>query len=217
MGPPFGREGARLWPPIPRLWEGQTVCIIAGGESASEEASLEKIRGKAKVIAVNNAFRLAPWADLLYACDAKWWDEYRDPQDGLAAWTETRIPIKVSLTATIGEVHRLPYDADAPGLSLDPLRLHTIGGNGGGQAMNLAVLMGASRIVLIGFDMQGEHWHGRHPHPLTNPGADNFEKWIDAIGKTAPDLAKVGVEVINASRRTALNCFARRDLAEIFP
>jgi hypothetical protein len=30
-----------------------------------------------KVVAINTSFQLVPWADMLYACDGKWWDHYK--------------------------------------------------------------------------------------------------------------------------------------------
>ena len=50
-------------------WAGDTCCILATGPSLTP-AQAEYAKGKARVIAVNDAWRLAPWADILYACDA---------------------------------------------------------------------------------------------------------------------------------------------------
>jgi hypothetical protein len=46
--------------------------VLAAGR-ASPPADVEACRGKTRVIAVNDAYRLAPFADVLYACDEKWW------------------------------------------------------------------------------------------------------------------------------------------------
>ena len=50
-------------------WAGDTCCILATGPSLTPDQA-EYAKGKARVIAVNDAWRLAPWADILYACDA---------------------------------------------------------------------------------------------------------------------------------------------------
>jgi len=88
------------------------------------------------------------------------------------------------------------------------------GGNSGFQAINLAYLWGASRIVLLGFDMQvgrgGEsHWFGSHPdgHGFGNPTI--FDSWIKHLKILARDLNDQGVDVFNATRETALTCFTR--------
>ena len=45
-------------------------------------------------------------------------------------------------------------------------RVH-FGGNSGFQAINLAFLWGATRIILLGFDCKAvagkDHWFGQHP------------------------------------------------------
>lgn len=119
--------------------------------------------------------------------------------------------------------------AFGPGLSLDPARINVCGapgpdgtsGNSGFQALNLAVLMGAARVILLGFDMGfgagGEvHWHRPHAwrDPRTGSGLHNptqrlFDRWIRGFAAALPDLARAGVSVLNASRRTALDCFPR--------
>jgi hypothetical protein len=93
--------------------------------------------------------------------------------------------------------------------------IHT-GGNGGYQAVNLAYLMGAKRICLLGYDMQmtddRAHWFGQH-QSTTNPNAAMCKKWGSNFDGLYADLVSEGVEVINCSRETALNV-PRMDLDE---
>ena len=44
---------------------------------ASRQTKRQYVQGKARVIAVNDAWRLAPWADILYACDGRWWRHHK--------------------------------------------------------------------------------------------------------------------------------------------
>ena len=53
-------------------WRGETAVIVAGGPSAAG-VPLEVARGQAKFIVINDSWRLAPWADALYASDFAWW------------------------------------------------------------------------------------------------------------------------------------------------
>lgn len=99
-------------------------------------------------------------------------------------------------------------------------RLH-FGGNSGYQAVNLAFLFGATRIVLLGFDMQRTdgkvHFFGIHPYHRTEadgPTASLLADWANKFNDLAADLKAEGVEVINASRSTALRCFERKDIEE---
>lgn len=102
------------------------------------------------------------------------------------------------------------------GLSRDPEVINE-GANSGYQAINLAYHAGARRIVLLGFDMQRtgdrSHWFGDHPGRLNVPSP--YEAFRRNFGPLAADLAAEGVEVINASRETALECFRRAALESI--
>lgn len=82
--------------------------------------------------------------------------------------------------------------------------------------MNLAYLFGARKIILLGFDMQSadgkSHWHGDHPGPLNRSSA--FKTWIKNFDILARDLRDAGVDVVNATRVTALNCFQKANLED---
>lgn len=100
---------------------------------------------------------------------------------------------------------------DEPGLCLRPGRIHT-GLNSGYQAIGLAFMWGAARIILLGYDMQrgprGEsHHHGDHEGGLPNLGT--MHEWTRRMVQLGIDLRTCGIDVINATRRTAINCFER--------
>lgn len=100
---------------------------------------------------------------------------------------------------------------DDAGLSLNANRIHA-GGNSGYQAIGLAFIWGAARIVLLGFDMQktgGKNHHfGDHAGGLPNLG--DLPTWIRRLHVLAIDLRRRGVELINASRETAIPPFIER-------
>jgi hypothetical protein len=51
------------------------------------------------------------------------------------------------------------------------------------------------------------HWHPDHPGRLhTFP---NYAVWIGNFNQLAVDLKRVGMVVINATRRSALECFPK--------
>lgn len=92
----------------------------------------------------------------------------------------------------------------------------TYGGNSGHQAIHLAYNLGASRILLLGYDFGGQgHWFGDHPQPLFS--GHNFDMWLTEMAYLAQALAGKGVEVINCSRESAITCFPRKTIAEIDP
>lgn len=103
------------------------------------------------------------------------------------------------------------------GLSFDPEYIHT-GGNSAYQAVNVAVLLGVARVILLGLDLKygaggKKHWH--EDHPDRNPSESQFKMWIENFRGTLPDLARAGVDVVNCSRDTALDCFSMAALEDV--
>lgn len=156
------------------------------------------------MIAINTSFRAAPWGDVLLAPDARWWKVY-----GFEAHRDFRGELW-TCDPTVGNVNWVEC-VDDPGLSTHPGRVH-FGGNAGYIAIGLAYLFGAARIVLLGFDMQRtggrDHHHGDHEGGLPNLGAD-LASWRHRMIALARDLRERGVDVLNATRDTALTCFER--------
>jgi hypothetical protein len=171
--------------------------ILASGHSMTQEQAAA-VRGLGTVIAINRTYELAPWCDILYGCDAKFWQYYPDALDCPAR--------KISVEFDHPEVERWPY-SESPGLGL--YKLHS-GRNSGYQAINLAYLLGATRIVLLGYDMHGEHWHPQHKPPLSM--IQNFRDWVPRFDQMARDLKKQNVSVLNCTPGTRLKVFRRKTL-----
>lgn len=197
---------------VPRLFPNATIVCIGGGPSLTA-ADVEMCRGRAPVVAISDAWRLAPWADVLYSCDPTWWrvhggvPAFGGLKYGLAHPKERHEPGVIALANTGDH-----------GLEREPsgLRAGLRGGsNSGYQAINLSVHLGASRIVLLGYDMQPAangrtHWFGAHSDPLKNASPYGmFRRSFEAL---VDPLRAIGVVVVNASRQTALTAFPRQPL-----
>ncbi|ORE90638.1 hypothetical protein ATO13_22001 [Stappia sp. 22II-S9-Z10] len=114
-------------------------------------------------------------------------------------------------------MRRIKVDKRHDTILLDRFGVVGWGGNGGFHALNLAVQFGARRIILVGYDMtlaNGVHWHGRHPRGLNNPTAGNVDRWRRVLDQAAAPLAKLGVDVINASAASALKLYPKTNLVE---
>jgi hypothetical protein len=196
---------------VVRVWEGETVALIASGPSLTQE-QCDAIPEHWNVIAVNDGYRLAPWADILYAADYRWWCEWQAPR-----FYGVKVSIEQHQRVVWPEdIHVLRnLDQGVPeGLSLDPKGLKT-GSNSGYQALNLAVLTGAKRIVLLGYDykMNGKaHFFGDHPVPTNENHLVGYAKKFSTIEN---ELKRLGVEVLNCSPDTALRQFPRVSLESI--
>lgn len=198
--------------PVPALWPGATVVCLGSGPSLTQ-ADVDHCRGRARVIAIKDAVRLAPWADVLYGAGADaggdtWWKRYGpaltftglryclDPK--AAAWASVLMP------------------GPAQGLTSDRERLAT-GGHSGYSAINLALHLGARRIVLLGYDLKPtggqDHFFGSHQHGHS-ARALPFGLFRYHFPSMVPALAERGVTVINASRETALDLFTRMTIVE---
>ena len=147
---------------------------------------------------------------MLYACDPDWWEVYQGAREFAGErWTQDE-----EAAQTWG-LHYAP-SANEAGLCLDGSCIHR-GGNGGYQAINLAVAFGAARILLLGYDMRlgddgRRHWHGNHPGGLHK--ASRYEEWVPRFASMLPDLERAGAEVLNCTPGSALACFPMASLDE---
>jgi hypothetical protein len=180
-----------------------TFACIGGGPSLTQ-ADVDRLRGRCSVIAINDAYRLAPWADVLYAADYKWWEYHRGAPDFTG--------LKCSIESSIGLYWpgvTVLRNTGPDGLETDPTGLRA-GKNGGYQAINLAVHLGATRILLLGYDMSlsadgRSHWFGEHPPTVRDYSP--YDEMREAFESLKAPLANAGVEVLNCSRRSALTAF----------
>lgn len=186
------------------------VCVASGPSLAKWQCRY--IRDKAvEVIATNTSFKAISPPAIVYGCDGIWWDRYaREVREaGFEGWTQD---------AEAAQKYGLKYvkAKSGRGLCHDPMQIFH-GANSGYQAIGLAYVLGASRIILIGYDMQHTrgktHWHGDHPKGLTN--AHGINKWVRNFDALAVDLAAEGVGVVNCTVETALTCFPRADLRDV--
>jgi len=214
-----GAEG--IYGVAPRLWPGSTIVCIASGPSLTIGDAAMCAGGPARVIAVNGAVDAAPWADVLFAADRDWWLA-RSGMPGFGG-----LKVRATRLRAVNEAPEpaLPFrdvlalrSRQTGGLDDDPRFLAT-GGNSGYLAVNLAVHLGARRIVLLGYDMQlgsaGErHFHGDHGSALRNPEAEDLARWVVHFWSLQAALLERGIIAVNCSRVSALNCFPRRRLED---
>lgn len=195
---------------VPALCPGGTVVCLACGPSLVP-ADVDACRGKATVIAVNDAWRLAPWADALIASDAAWWRVHQ----GVPAFPGLKFCLEPSAATWPGV--QILQNTGSEGLEAEPTGLRT-GRNTGAAAINLAVHFGASRVILLGYDMDAKdeaHSHFFGAHPLGLRGGSPYALFRQMFATMVEPLRNLDVHVVNCSRQTALTCFPRMPLAEV--
>lgn len=173
--------------------ERRTCVILCTGESAGR-ADLTAARRFPR-IAVNDGYILDPTAECLYAADARWWN-WHGPAIAKEFAGRKFASDPASAQRWGAEFLEL---ARLSGLSRTPGLIYTGGavGNSGAQAINLAYLLGARRIVLVGMDMGGAHFFGEHPKEVRVPSG--FKEMVRSMSAMACELDREGVEVVNTS------------------
>lgn len=221
-----------------REWEGGTAVLLGGGPSLdkSQAALVRKAHGSSKchVIAINDSYLLAPWADVLYAADSRWWDWHAagiakpllnltagQVRERYESFSGERCSIQYSgANITDKRVHILrnkTFPDHGVGLSLDQGALVT-GRNSGFQGINLASLAGAKRIILLGIDGKiaddgRSHFHGGHPSPT--PFSLFFEQMRKTFSAAERAIKEAGVEVLNCSPGSAIDSFPKMKLEAV--
>lgn len=217
---------AEWWP---GEWAGETVVVICSGPSAAL-APLDLARGRARVVTVNESWQRAPWADVAYGCDWPWW-VHRGP--GPDQFPGLRVvghqPSESEQQQQLDEAQR-EFVAGLLTLPVQPKELlekdrldfargPVVGGSMSGfQVVMRLAQARVARILLVGVDCNPErheprHWHGPHSFPnASNPARSRIETWVRQWRFAAPQLAALGIEVINCSRESAVECFTKQGL-----
>lgn len=191
-------------------WAGRTVVLLGGGPSL-RGFDFTRLRGSgAVVVAINEAALSAPWADACLTIDTVW---LQRRSAFVARFSGEAIAIVPRATQLPPGATRLDRDPEA-GLSFDARRVMT-GGNSGFAALGLAMMRGAARIALLGYDMTGPgHWHGGYDW-RSRYGVRNYPQWSRAFRVLADEAAARGFEIVNFNPHSAIACFPQRPRDEV--
>ena len=185
----------------------ETIVIIAGGPSLTTEDVQYCEQTEVHILGINDAYRICGKLKYLYACDRRWWFYH---YSRVADYPCRKFSLE---NPGYPRIEIMENDGN-DGLSFEWPKLRT-GKNSGYQAINLAILLGYKRLVLLGYDMQHTggraHWFGDHPKPLQNSPLPRITDWIRRFNNMVKALPK-DVTILNASRETALECFPRISL-----
>lgn len=166
----------------------RAVVCIASGPSLTETdcASVQSWRDSGEdrgVVVTNTTFRLCPWADALYGMDNEWWRVYGDE---------------------VAEVFQGTCYSRYGNYGTYAVNDH--GHNSGAGAILLAAALGATRIILLGYDCSvshKKHWHEDHRKPLGN--CESISRWPGYFKEVREKL--IDIEILNATRQTSLDVF----------
>lgn len=196
---------------VPKLWPGETVVCIGSGPSLTQ-ADVDLVRGRARVIAVNDAIDLAPWADVLYSSDQTWWRRRQGAPTfaGLKFGIAPRKGARSSPCPKFTDV-QIVGNTGPFGLETHPSGIRH-GQNSGYAAINLAVHLGAARILLLGYNMGPV---GRRTHFNGTPGSGaSYDRFARAFDTMVQPLKHLRIEVINCTAPSRLRCFPSMSLTD---
>ncbi len=199
-------------------WKGQSAFIVGGGESL-KSLDWSLLKNKANVIAINGAVKTVPTASVWFSEDLRVVQLYHKT----AEWAAFR-GVKIlhalkpdfakqarKLDKSIQFIHRIREDKHwsrsfAEGLS--------ISSNSGVGAINLAQILGADRIYLLGFDCRGQNFHAdyeRAGFDQMGPGQhqsyiSDFTHWVYPKTRNCSI-----VNLVTDDCMSALECWPRWD------
>jgi hypothetical protein len=167
-----------------------------------------------------DAYRLFPWADILYGCDNRWWHNSKGaPEFQGERWASHRDlngPQDPDHKIEVAEkyVVELVYgkeDGDR-GFSMDPTFIF-YGSNSGFQTINLAILMGAREIGLIGYDMA---YRNQKAHFFDRQGLSTgqYEDFVLNFDRAAHFLQD-GISITNFTPGSAMKSFPMGGLDDL--
>lgn len=195
---------------IPREWPGERCFILCNGESIRAQRQLiPQLKGR--IIAIKEAVRLRPDADVLFICGEST-DVIAAPLFPIFKGKYVLARNKI-LPSYPDYVKRLSRTKDHTRLC--ELPDHVCGYDAGTSAINIAYHFGATEIVLLGMDMKGDRWcNGEHWHPMPNIPADHHARHSSVLPDIAKDAQAKGIRIVNCSPISAVTCFERRRLEE---
>ena len=226
---------------VPKMWEGEDVWIIGGGYSiikqfeipdkvfksvwdGSSPASayspyMEFLHDK-HVIGTNVAYRIGDWVDMVLYGDKSFYNRYFESLAQFPRLKITCFPHNVKQEW----LKYIPMDKDHPrGISRNPAKI-SWNKNIGGAAINLAYHTGATRIFLLGFDMNlggssRQHWHNVYNRgPIVEPDRIKklpFNRHLRSFPNISHDASILGLEIINVNPDSAIKHFPKCSLNQL--
>lgn len=188
------------------------VCIGSGPSLTFDDVEYCRQKGW-NLATCNNSLFYAPDTKVHHAFDLRWWDTYYE----LARQTGAEMS---TCFTTAASKYRIKYLAHKPGggWADNPNYVYQGGPMSG---YNLIQIVGnrsdCDRIILLGYDMKLNkkgHTNFHERHPIGWPTSD--QRKLEIRLRFYKDLAREApIEIINASRDTAIEVFTRMKLDSI--
>lgn len=196
---------------IARRWDNATCLVVCSGESAGPMK--DQIRAfQGPVIAVKHGVLLRPDAEVLFM-SGEWTEAIAASL--LPKWARKNDPTALAIVRGrscpgLDPVFQRVTRSKLHG-TLSDLPDHVTGLDTGTSAINLAYHLGATTILMVGYDMAGGHFC---KHPLQNPPKDHFRRHMRPLAEMNADARAKGVRIVNCSPGSAVQAFERGRLED---
>lgn len=155
------------------------VFVLGTGPSMSQELA-DSVRCHGRVIAVSDAYRLAPWADALVSTDLAWWAHHKPVFKG-ERFCSQDIPDGCRPSGARTSVNSGTFALEVARRYFDP-----------------------TRIILLGFDFSGGHFFGPHPDPLKQTPPHRWPIFQQQFDLELLRCRSAGIELVNSTPLSGL-------------
>ena len=207
---------ARNWI-IPEEWKGETIFVVGGGPSVAHQRP-HRLAGR-KVIAINSSYETVPFAQYVFFGDNRWHEEHRNRPAFKQFLTHARA-VTVSAPATgayLKKLDRITPTCVENGLTVTRRGLSCQKTSFQG-AINLAAMLGAKTIVLLGLDGQRSPnglSHHHKPHKwVTRPGTITWDLQMTQLQFIVQPLKNLGIETFNTNPESRFTYWPHRPLED---
>jgi hypothetical protein len=222
---------------VPKIWPDGDVWIFGGGPSVNKQFGIpDKViqsvwNGSSPlsvtspyfealyekhVIGVNIVFKIGDWFDIVFMGDNAFFLKY---EEDLAVYPGLKVTCSSIQTSVAPEWMKfMEKDPEyMKGISPHPGKV-AWNGNTGAAAISIAAHAGASRIILLGFDMKLGDTNRQHWHDAYKRGEFTSEERLKKLPFTrhllgfeqiAIDAKRLGIEIINANPDSAIKEFPK--------
>lgn len=193
---------------VPREWGGERCFILCGGESLrAQRDQVPDLKGR--VIAIKEGVLLRPHADVLFI---------GGEHSGVVAkpliprFTGRYLIARGKSNPDLPhDIKRVSRSKDHQHWSADPTKV--CGYDSGTSAINLAILFGATEIILLGYDMTGARWFkDEWPHPMPIIPDLHFRRHMGPLAALAADAIAKHIRIVNCSPSTRVTAFEQQPL-----
>jgi len=204
------------------MWDGQSVSLIGGGPSL-RWFEFSRIPEHHKIIVLNAAFKFIPDADLFFTEDSRFIQHFGEQLHqnftGIKVWHCLKGAKKNDGLLACPSLTVIEEDRDDKFWASNLSSL-SFSSNSAVGAINLAELLGAKRLYLLGIDCRAEgsvmtNFHDCYPQGWEVGGIQeynwrqDFEAWVKPNCKI-PEI----INVVNPEFESTITCWPKMTLSE---